>query len=235
MPATETTASLPGKSAAMVHIVPAIEMQDIRLRFQGKTLLNGFSLQLFTGEKLVLTGESGLGKSTILRCILGFVIPDEGRVLIQGKRLTPESVWKLRALLSYVPQEPELGDGKLGEWFAIPFSFRANTGLRKNLDRLPELLENFGLSPELLHKEINALSGGEKQRAALISAILLQRKIFLLDEPTSALDSRNAKKVLEFLFAIPDASILAVSHDQTLIELADRTIEIFAKGENNAN
>lgn len=212
-----------------------IEMKDIQVRFQGKIVLDGFSLQLFPGEKLVLTGESGLGKSTILRCVLGFVIPDEGEIFIRGKRLTPESVWTLRTLLSYVPQEPELGDGKLDEWFRAPFSFRANTGLRKNLDRLPGLLERFSLSAELLHKEVSALSGGEKQRAALISAILLQRKIFLLDEPTSALDSKNGKKVLEFLFAIPDASILAVSHDHTFLDLADRTIELSPKGENNAN
>ena len=219
----------------MRSLDPAIEMKDIRMRFQGKTVLNGFCLQLFPGEKLVLTGESGLGKSTILRCILGFVIPDEGQIFIQAKHLTPESVWKLRTLLSYVPQEPELGDGKLDEWFTGPFSFRANAGLRKNLDRLPELLELFGLSAELLCKEVAALSGGEKQRAALIAAILLQRKILLLDEPTSALDSKNAKRVLEYLFAIPDASILAVSHDQTFLELADRTIEIAAKGASNAN
>ena len=210
-------------------------MKDILVRFQGKTVLKGFSLQLFPGEKLVLTGESGLGKSTILRCILGFVVPDEGKIFIQKKHLTTESVWKLRTLLSYVPQEPELGNGKLDEWFTSPFSFRANIGLRKNLDRLPELLERFCLSADLLQKEVNALSGGEKQRAALIAAILLQRKIFLLDEPTSALDSKNAQRVLEFLFAIPDASILAVSHDQTFLELADRIIEISATGENNAN
>ncbi len=216
-------------------MVPAIEMKDILVRFQGKTVLNGFSLQLFPGEKLVLTGESGLGKSTILRCVLGFVIPDEGRILIRGKRLMPESVWTLRTLLSYVPQEPELGDGKLDEWLKSPFSYKANADLRSNLDRLPGLLERFSLSEELLHKEVSALSGGEKQRAALISAILLQRKIFLLDEPTSALDSKNGKKVLEFLFSIPDVSILAVSHDHTFLDLADRTVELSAKGENNAN
>jgi len=199
------------------------------------SVLNGFCLQLFPGEKLVLTGESGLGKSTILRCILGFVIPDAGQILIQAKPLTPESVWKLRTLLSYVPQEPELDDGKLEEWFTNPFSFRANAGLRKNLDRLPGLLERFYLSAELLHKEVKALSGGEKQRAALIAAILLQRKIFLLDEPTSALDSKNGKRVLKFLFSIPDASILAVSHDHTFLDLADRTVELSGRGENNAD
>jgi len=55
-----------------------------------------------------------------------------------------------------------------------------------------------------------------------------------LDEPTSALDSKNGKKVLEFLFTIPDASILAVSHDHTFLHRADQVIELFRKGENHA-
>ena len=213
---------------------PAIEMKDILVRFQGRTILNGFSMRLLPGEKVVLTGDSGLGKSTVLRCILGFVIPDEGEIFIQGQRVLSESVWTLRTLLAYVPQEPELGNGTLEEWFRAPFSFRANVGLKKNLDHLPALLERFSLSPDLLRKEVGTLSGGEKQRAALISAILLQRKIFLLDEPTSALDSKNGEKVVEFLFTIPDASILAVSHDQSFVHRADQVIELFRKGETHA-
>lgn len=230
-PTTETNTCFPAKAGA----TPAVEIKNIRVRFQAKTVLEDFSLRLLPGEKLVLTGESGLGKSTILRCIFGFVIPAEGQIFIQGKRLTPESVWTLRALLSYVPQEPELGDGRLDEWFKSPFSFRANTGLKKNLERLPGLLKRCGLSEALLHKEVSALSGGEKQRAALISAILLERRIFLLDEPTSALDSKNGKQALELLFAIPGASILAVSHDHTFLDLADRTIELSEKGANHAH
>jgi len=214
---------------------PAIEMKDILVRFQGKTVLNGFSLRLFPGQKMVLTGDSGLGKSTVLRCILGFVIPDKGHVFIQGQQVSRESVWTLRTLLAYVPQEPELGNGTLEEWFKTPFSFRANLGLRKNLERLPVLLERFSLSTDLLQKEVGTLSGGEKQRAALIAALLLQRNIFLLDEPTSALDRKNGKKVLEFLFTIPDASILAVSHDHTFLHMADQVIELSRKGENHAH
>ena len=214
--------------------VPAIEMNKILVQFQEKTVLNGFSLRLLSGEKVVLTGNSGLGKSTVLRCILGFVIPDEGEIFIRGKRMLPESVWTLRTVLAYVPQEPELGSGILEEWFKAPFFFRANMDLKKNLERLPELLEHFSLSKELLRKEVGTLSGGEKQRATLIAALLLQRNIFLLDEPTSALDRKNGKKVLEFLFTIPDASILAVSHDHTFLDMADQVIELSGKGENHA-
>ncbi len=215
--------------------VSTIAMKDILVRFQGKTILENFSLCIAPGEKVVLTGESGLGKSTILKCLLGFVIPEKGKVLIQGQPLTPESVWNLRTFLAYVPQEPELGDGNLEEWFKAPFFFRANTDLKKNLELLPELLERFSLSTELLHKEVSTLSGGEKQRVVLIAAMLLQRKIFLLDEPTSALDSKNGKKVLDLLFTIPDASILAVSHDYKFLDRADRIIELHPTDKNHAN
>lgn len=219
----------------MTVMTPAIEMKDVLVRFQGKTVLNRFSMQLFPGEKVVLTGDSGLGKSTVLRCILGFVVPDEGRICIRGQELSTGTVWTLRRLLAYVPQEPELGNGTLEEWFKAPFSYRANLGLRKNLDRLPELLQSFALPRDLLRKEVSTLSGGEKQRAALIAAFLLDRKMFLLDEPTSALDRNNTNNVLEFLSKVPDASILAVSHERTFLETADRIIELFIPaGEDHA-
>jgi len=218
----------------MTVMTPAIEMKDVLVRFQGKTVLNRFSMQLFPGEKVVLTGDSGLGKSTVLRCILGFVVPDEGRICIQGQELSTGTVWTLRRLLAYVPQEPELGNGTLEEWFKAPFSYRANLGLRKNLDRLPELLQSFALPRDLLRKEVSTLSGGEKQRAALIAAFLLDRKMFLLDEPTSALDRNNTNNVLEFLSKVPDASILAVSHERTFLEIADRIIELCPAGEDHA-
>ncbi|OPX38306.1 MAG: hypothetical protein B1H13_11525, partial [Desulfobacteraceae bacterium 4484_190.3] len=78
-----------------IGTVPAIEMNNILVRFQGKVVLNHFSMKLSAGEKVVVTGDSGLGKSTLLRCLLGFVIPNEGEIFVEGQRLTPESVWTL--------------------------------------------------------------------------------------------------------------------------------------------
>ncbi|MBW2303213.1 MAG: ABC transporter ATP-binding protein [Deltaproteobacteria bacterium] len=216
----------------MPDTVPAIRIQDVTVRFQGKTILARFSLDVGRGEKVVLSGESGIGKSTLLRCLLGFVIPQEGRIFISGEPLTADTVWRLRRLIAYVPQEPDLGDGLLREWLEKPFSYRGNAHLKENLKRIPEFLERFSLSPELLDKETGSLSGGEKQRVAMITAILLGRKIFLLDEPTSALDEKNGRRVLETFRTIPDATILVISHDPLWLELADRTVELGRGGKN---
>lgn len=213
----------PGKGKMSI---PAIDIQNITVCFQGKYVWKNFSMQVNPGEKVVLNGRSGIGKSTIFQCLMGFVVPEKGTVLINGHALTPESVWTLRTLMAYVPQEPDLGSGQLRQWITAPFAFRVNINGRKNLDRLPELFDRFLLSADLLDSDVNRLSGGEKQRAAIISAILLDRKIFLLDEPTSAMDRFAGKAVLDFFRSIPDSTILAVSHDPAVLDLADRIVNV---------
>lgn len=157
---------------------------------------------------------------------MGFVTLEAGTVLINGQALTPESVWTLRTLMAYVPQEVDLGTGKLRQWINAPFAFKVNSHSRKNLDRLPELIDRFLLSMDLLDSDVSRLSGGEKQRVAIISAILLDRKIFLLDEPTSAMDRFAGKAVLDFFRSMPDGTILAVSHDGAVLDIADRIVNI---------
>lgn len=205
---------------------PAIEIQNITVRFQGKSVWQNFSMQVNPGEKVVLDGRSGIGKSTILRCLMGFVVPETGAVRINGQALTPESIWTLRTLMAYVPQEPDLGSGQLRQWVEAPFAFKANSHNRKNLDRLPKLFDRFLLSTDLLDSDVNRLSGGEKQRVAIISAILLARKIILLDEPTSAMDRFAGKAVLNFFQSVPGITILAISHDRAVLNMADRIVNV---------
>jgi len=204
--------------------IPAIKIENITIRFKGKTIWENFSMQVNTGEKVVLDGRSGIGKSTIFQCLMGFVAPEKGTLLINGQALTPESIWTLRTQVAYVPQEADLGSGQLNQWIEAPFAFKVNYSIRKNLDRLPELLDRFLLSTDLLDSDVSRLSGGEKQRMAIISAILLERKIFFLDEPTSAMDRVAGKAVLDFFRSIPDTTILAVSHDPAVLDLADRVV-----------
>lgn len=204
----------------------ALEMQDVTVRFDGHNVLQDFSMSLARGQKVLLTGPSGCGKSTVLRCLLGFVVPETGCVHISGVQLTAETTWDLRTQLAYVGQEPDLGGGLVKDAIEHPFSYRANASLKKNLDRIPELFERFGLARRLLDKETSDLSGGEKQRIALITAILLDRRIFLLDEVTSALDPKSKRIVADYFQASPDTSVLLVAHDAGTFAFADRVIEL---------
>ena len=172
----------------------------------------------------MLTGASGIGKSTLLRCILGFTIPESGEILVNGVPVDGETVWRLRTQVAYVPQEPELGEGTLRRWFEQPFSFKANSHLKDNLERLPRLLQRLSLPATLLEAEVARLSGGEKQRVVLISALLLEREVLLLDEPTSALDRENSLAVVSLLRSLEGLTILSISHDSHFLDLADRVI-----------
>lgn len=204
----------------------ALELRNVTVRFAGQTVLDNFSMSLKSGEKALLTGPSGCGKSTVLRCLLGFAMPEAGSVHIAGKPLTATSIWHLRRLLAYVGQEPELGDGTVHDVLERPFHFHANAPLRENLRRVPQLCEQFGLAPALLAKEPGDLSGGEKQRIALVSAILLDRQIFLLDEVTSALDRTSKKIVLDYFQSRHDVTALFVAHDSEWFAFATQVIEM---------
>ncbi len=213
-----------GNQPIMPETDTAIFVSCLTVRFGDKIPFRDFSLKVASGERVVITGESGRGKSTLLKCLLGFTVPETGVIRIGGTALNGQTVWRLRSRLAYVPQEPELGEGALRQWFERPFSFKTNAHLKGNLSRLPEFLEALSLPASLLDADVETLSGGEKQRAALIAALLLNREILLLDEPTSALDRKNSRGMVDLLRTLKDVTLLAISHDTELLTLADRIV-----------
>ncbi|MBN1124614.1 MAG: ATP-binding cassette domain-containing protein [Sedimentisphaerales bacterium] len=208
----------------------AIDISNLRVQIDGQTILHDFSLAVDPGQKIALTGSSGGGKSTLLRCILGFVEPQEGQILISGHLLTGHSVWSLRHRMGYVAQEPDLGSTTVQEVLHRPFLYQANLHLAGNLDRLPDWLKRFGLNEGILSKQVGSLSGGEKQRIGLISALLLEREILLLDEISSALDKENRQAVVEALKNV-QATMVIITHDEAIFELADNVVKIQPVGE----
>ena len=204
----------------------AIEIDRLGVWYDGRWVLRDFSLRLGRGEKVVITGPSGAGKSTVLRCVLGLVMPREGSIHVVGQAMEGHHVWELRRQLAYVAQEPDLGPGTAREVIERPFEYKANATLRGNLERLGELLERFNLPSSLMDKEMPTLSGGEKQRIALVSAILLDRSVILLDEASSALDKENKQAVVSFLQQARELTVLAVSHDTEWQGFSDQVVEL---------
>jgi putative ABC transport system ATP-binding protein len=204
----------------------AIEIENLGVHYAGHRVLRDFSLKVATGEKVTLTGPSGSGKSTALKCILGLVEPHEGSIRVLGAPVAGAGVWTARRSLAYVAQEPDLGAGSVRQAVERPFAFKANADLRGNLQRLPTLLERFHLDPALLDKASTALSGGEKQRIALITAALLDRPILLLDEASSALDPDNKQAVVDFIREAEALTVLSVAHDAEWLGFADRVVNL---------
>jgi len=212
------------------EMAPAeITIDGLGIQRDGRWLLHGFDLHVEPGRKVVLTGPSGCGKTTLLHCLLGFVQPDCGRIAVGGVALGAETVWALRRRIGYVAQEPDLGCGSVRRALDRPFHYRANRSLVANLERLPDYMAQFALPQTLLDKDITELSGGEKQRVALIAAFLLQRDVLLLDEITSALDRDRRGMVLWALRDHP-ATMLIVSHDQAVFDMADHVVTLQPAG-----
>ena len=196
------------------------------MKVAGSALFSNLTLSCEQGEKILIKAPSGFGKSTLLRCLLGFVPISSGTVSIFGNELTSRSAWQLRSHMAYVDQEPDLGDDTVETVFSRPFRYKRNRHLQLNTRRITELMSRLGLSDSLRSKKTTTLSGGEKQRIALISALLLDRDILLLDEPTSALDEETTFSVAQLLREMKELTVLAISHDPPLASVVDRTIDL---------
>ncbi len=203
-----------------------IDINGLTFQIDNRMLLRDFSLRVASGEKVMLSGPSGCGKTTLLRCILGLVIPQSGVIRILGRALNAASVWELRRHLAYVAQEPDLGVGTVREVLAQPFRFKANAALRGNIERVPCLMDRFRLPAGLLDKFMPTLSGGERQRVALISAILLERPIILLDEASAALDPVNRDAVIDYFRQAGEVTVLSVSHDREWMAFCGRSLSL---------
>jgi putative ABC transport system ATP-binding protein len=208
--------------------LPVLEARNLSLSFDGKPLFHNFSLSIFQGEKVVLSGISGSGKTTLMKCFVGLVRPDAGELFINGTKIDESTVWDLRRRIGYVPQETHFGPGTVSDIIHRPYTYRANSDSFLNEEKLLSLLKQFKLTGDILKKETGKLSGGEKQRIAVITALLLERPLYLLDEITSALDPTSKRRMINY-FKKSQSTIFAIAHDREFAAIADRRVRIPVK------
>ncbi|MFZ9010971.1 MAG: ABC transporter ATP-binding protein [Anaerohalosphaeraceae bacterium] len=210
-----------------------ISINNLTLGYEGHTLFRGMSFEVKSGHKVCIDGPSGSGKSSLLRAMLGFVRPRAGSITIDTQPVNHKTVWSLRHCIGYVTQEPDLGSQSVLERIRQPFGYKANAHLEFNMDTLEAYLDQFKLPRILLSKQTTGLSGGEKQRIAIIIALLLDRDLLLLDEPTSALD-KESKQVLRDLLANLHKTIVFISHEDVLLDIKDMTLQLQTAGGGHA-
>ena len=206
-----------------------INVHNLTLQYDGHTLFKDVSFEVASGNTCCIVGPSGCGKSSLFGAMLGFVSPQQGTIAIDGTVVDSESVWQLRHNIASVTQEPDLGLQTTLECIQRPFAYKANVHLKWNEDSVRSYFDRFKLPVKLLDKSAAELSGGEKQRVAIIIALLLARPVLLLDEPSSALD-KDSRRILKEVLADLDKTILCISHDDMLLDIADLTVTLTPGG-----
>ena len=185
--------------------------------------VNDVSFRLPKGEIFGLAGESGSGKSTIARMILGLLQPSAGSILIEGRDFAGERDWRRRSgAVQMVFQNPgsSLNPRRsIGQSIAVPLAAR---GKRSNeiRARVADLLERVQLPANFASRYPYELSGGQKQRVAIARALAAEPKLIVLDEPTSALDVSVQAKIIELLDELRNTlglTYIFISHDLSLM------------------
>jgi len=226
---------------------PLLEVDDLEKYFPVKSgiikrtsdhvkAVDGVSFDIARGETLALIGESGSGKSTVARTIIGLTGATGGTVRFDGEDITnatDEQLARLRSRVQMVFQDPtsSLNPRRtIGKSLAVPLKARgvATSDLR---ERVVELLERVELNDEYWNKYPHELSGGQKQRVNIARALAVEPELLLLDEPTSALDVSVQAKIitlLEELQAEFGLTYLFITHDLSLVRnFADETAVMY--------
>lgn len=212
-----------------------LEVKNISKTFNKNKVLNNFSLNAEEGEIISIIGPSGVGKSTLLRCINGLEKIDSGEILINNKSLKrkKDKISKQANLeIGLVFQDYNLfPQYSVIKNITLPLTEVLKIDKKEALIKAKELLKKM----DLLSKQ-NAypfeLSGGEKQRVAIARAIATNPKIICFDEPTSALDPKLVKQIFEIIkeLAKTGKTIIIVTHDiQFAKQISDRIVEIKEK------
>ena len=213
-----------------IPIRGSVGFEKVTFSYEGRTVLRGIDLEAAPGEIVGIVGPPGSGKSTLLSMVPRLYDVDGGRITIDGRPVQNLPLRELRQSVAYVPQEPFLFAGTIGE----NIMFGCPNGCLARLDRvlddagLTETLERFpsGLETVVGEKGI-LLSGGQKQRIALARALLVDAPIFLLDDPISQVDTGTGQRITRTVKELAgEKTILVVSHRLSAVRFANRIVTI---------
>lgn len=206
----------------------AVELRDVSFSYGEKPVLDHVSLTVRRGERLAIVGDSGGGKSTLIKVMEAFYRPQSGELRyfgVVGEKLSPADI---RALFAYVPQECTLFDGTIGENIALGRpgatqeeveSAAKEAGIHSFIQNLPQ-----GYATPV-GEAGGQLSGGQRQRVAIARALLKGAPILLLDEATAALDSQTEREIQQCLDQVSAGrTTVTVAHRLSTIENAHRVL-----------
>lgn len=210
---------------------PIIELRNVSKRFGPLTVLDGINLSLRRGDTTVVIGESGTGKSVLLKHIIGILRPDAGEVWFEGHRvdqMDEQALVPLRRRMGFLFQMSALFDSmSVGENVGFPLTEHSELGPARVREIVAEKLKMVGLSG-LEDRRPGQISGGQKKRVALARAIALDPEVVFYDEPTTGLDPVRADVINELILKLKrelHVTNVVVTHDMnSAFKVGDRIV-----------
>lgn len=210
------------------HVEGSFQFKDVKFHYNnnGNEVLNGLNLTVQPGETIALVGESGAGKTTILNLVIGFNMPSEGEVLLDGRSITEIDLRSYRRYLAVVPQNTILFSGTIRDNITYGMHDIDEDTLMEaiNAANLSDLIESLpdGLDT-VIGEHGGKLSGGQRQRIAIARALIRNPRVIVLDEATSALDSISEKMIQEAVNNLTaNRTTFIVAHRLSTIKDADK-------------
>lgn len=211
-------------SLKMPYNKPLLEF-DVSLSVHDKPLLSGACGTLHAGDKVVLIGQSGSGKSLLLHALAN-LLPITGHITYQGTPIWQITPAHYRSQVALILQNSNLSGETVLENLQFPFSLKEHK--HKTFDKSFHInhLKALGQSPDLLDKESDVLSGGQKQLINILRTLQLSPRILLLDEPTSALDPQTADKLMTLIlnWHSPQNAFIWITHTHEHINALDAKV-----------
>ena len=198
-----------------------VEITNLYKKFGKNDVLNGINLSIKEGGIFAVLGPNGSGKTTIIKTILGMVIPDEGTIKVFESNIKNNSDYRHK--IDYLPQIANFPSNlKVNELIKMIKDLRGHTEVDKNL------IETFKLEP-FLNKKLGTLSGGTKQKVNIVLTFMFNSPIIILDEPTTGLDPISLIRLKELIQAekAKGKTIIITSHIMSFVEeVADEIVFI---------
>ncbi|MBN2597430.1 MAG: ATP-binding cassette domain-containing protein [Marinifilaceae bacterium] len=197
-----------------------IKCEKINLSFPGQLICEDFSFDVLAGESVCFSGPSGKGKSSLLKVLMGFIIPQSGNIKIDGLELNSDTITSIRNKMIWLPQNSNLPVDSANELVGL---------LQMNAEqvvRFEQFLDQLGVREWGADKSFTEISGGQKQRIVLAACLSHDKPIILLDEPVSALDDHSIDLLFATLNSLSNKTIVSTSHNRKWIDYCNRAIEL---------